>query len=641
MGRVAGASRSFAGNASGQRAGFNIHCGQARRPAYYETAGRTGSVTMKREESLRACLDHEPQPLQFGTSGRRGEVVHLTQLEVYINALAELEYLQTLPPGRGGIVRGDEFYFAYDLRPSSTRFVPEQQGRGEIAQAIVRAIRDAGMEPVNLGAIPTPALACYAFARGRGSMMITGSHIPFERNGYKTNTAVGELGKQDEAPINDRVEQVRARLYREPFSQSPFGRDGLFKSGHQDLPPAHGAAREAYLRRYTEFFAGRTLHGKRLLVYQHSAVGRDLLVETLRRFGAEVVPAGRSETFVPIDTENMDAAQLEVIQLLADQAAARSGPLDAVVSTDGDGDRPLVLGFGPGGRVRFFGGDLVGMVVAEFLGADAVVVPVSCNDAIDRGALKDRVEPKTRIGSPYVIAGMEKARAKGRRVVCGWEANGGFLTGSDIAREGRVLTALPTRDAMLPILGVLFSMVAKRAPLTALFEALPKRFSRAALLKNFPRSVSRRIVAMASRGCWTRKESHWPRRTRWSGRCSMFARSWRGSSRPRWASPASRASTTPTASASISPTATWLTSGRRATPTSCASTPWPTRRRAPTPSHRRAWPSRTASCVGWKRRWRPDGAAWPSAGDLLRPFHLVGQRTAGGRRWRTRLRKRV
>src|SRR5512138_1592977 len=109
--------------------------------------------------SLRARLSYEPQELKFGTSGRRGQVVHLTQLEVYINALAELEYLQSLPPADGGIVRGEPFYFAYDLRPSSIRYVESQGGRGEIVQTICRAIRDAGMKPVNLGCIPTPALA--------------------------------------------------------------------------------------------------------------------------------------------------------------------------------------------------------------------------------------------------------------------------------------------------------------------------------------------------------------------------------------------------------------------------------------------------------------------------------------------------
>lgn len=415
-----------------------------------------------------------------------------------MNALAELEYLQSLPADAGGITRGDEFFFACDLRPSSTRFVAAEQGHGELAQAIERAIRDAGLQPVNLGEIPTPALTFHALQRRRGSIMVTGSHIPFDRNGYKTNTARGELLKRDEAPINQRVEVVRQRLYAQPFAESLFDERGMFKAGHQELSPVNDAGREGYSRRYTDFFPGENLRGRRLLVYQHSAVGRDLLVEVLQRLGAEAIPAGRSETFVPIDTENIDAAQLDTIQALADAAWARHGRFDAVVSTDGDSDRPLLLGVEPAGpagcRVRFFGGDLVGMIVAEFLGADAVVVPISCNDAVDRGALKHLVEPKTRIGSPYVIAGMEKARGQGRRVVCGWEANGGFLTGSDIVKSGRTLAALPTRDALLPILGVLSAMREQGTSMSGLFGRLPARFSRAALLKQFPRAVSLKIL---------------------------------------------------------------------------------------------------------------------------------------------------
>ncbi len=450
--------------------------------------------------SLRSALSYEPQPLRFGTSGRRGEVVHLTQLEIYINALAELEYLQDLPADKGGIRKGEAFYYACDLRPSSCQFVPAQGGRGELAQAIQRAIADAGMQPVNLGRLPTPALTSFALERCQGSMMITGSHIPFERNGYKTNSAKGELLKDDEAPINARVELVRARLYAQPFGQSLFAGDGSLKTGSRPLAPECPDAAEAYIRRYTSFFAGQTLAGMRLLAYHHSAVGRDLLDEILRRLGAEVIPAGRSDTFVPIDTEAIDAAQLATIQQLADEAWKRQGPIHAVVSTDGDSDRPLILAVDPTGNpaspchVRFFGGDLVGMVVAEYLNADAVVVPITCNDAVDLGALKDIVEPKTRIGSPFVIAGMDKARAKGRLAICGWEANGGFLTGSDITRYGKTLKALPTRDAILPILGVLFSAAASGLTLSQTFDALPRRFSRASLLRNFPRPVSQKIV---------------------------------------------------------------------------------------------------------------------------------------------------
>jgi len=450
-------------------------------------------------DSLRSRLNYEPQELGFGTSGRRGKVVDLTQLEVYLNALAELEYLQSLSPAEGGIQRGDPFYFALDLRPSSSEFVSQEQGRGELAQAIVAAISDAGMQAVNLGRIPTPALASFALSRSKGSIMVTGSHIPFDRNGYKTNSSRGELLKQQEAPINEQVKQVRKRLYEQPWEQSRFDERGMLKGGHQSLPVENGEARSAYIDRFTNFFSGSSLNGKRLLVYQHSAVGRDLLVEILERLGAQVVKGGRSETFVPIDTENIDAAQLAVIQALADEAAASSGPLHAVVSTDGDSDRPLVLGVDPvTRRVQFFGGDLLGMVVAEYLQADAVVLPISCNDAIDRGKLAPVVEPKTRIGSPFVIAGMEAALKKGKKRVCGWEANGGFLTGSPITRNGATLQPLPTRDAGLPILGALFAAEQDGLSLIDLFARLPKRFSRAALLKQFPRATALKIVGRFS-----------------------------------------------------------------------------------------------------------------------------------------------
>lgn len=427
--------------------------------------------------TLRSRLSYLPQELKFGTSGRRGEVVHLTDLEIYINVLAEVEYLQTLGPSQGGVRLGDEFDVAFDLRPSSV----------DLFITAVRAVRDGGMVPVNLGAIPTPALTYYALLQGKGSIMVTGSHIPFDRNGYKLNTSQGELLKEHEEPINRAVLGVRQKVYDQPFHLSLFDEQGRFKVSQGDLPPESDVARSAYIRRYTNFFGGMSLKGSRLLVYQHSAVGRDLLVEVLRSFDAEVVPIGRSETFVPIDTENIDAEQLAAIQALID------GPAFAVVSMDGDSDRPLIIG------ERFFGGDLVGMIVAEYLGADAVVVPISCNDAIDRGVLASKLEPKTRIGSPFVIAGMEHARAKGFEAVCGWEANGGFLTGSDFRRGDAVLKALPTRDAMLPILGVLFAARERGVTLDELFATLPKRYSRAALLKNYPRETSRRIVERFSR----------------------------------------------------------------------------------------------------------------------------------------------
>jgi phosphomannomutase len=443
--------------------------------------------------SLRESLSYEPRELRFGTSGRRGRVVDLTQLEIYINVTGEIEYLQSITQPKGGVSRGDRYYFAHDLRPSSVAFDAVYEGRGELCQAAERALTDAGMIPVNMGAIPTPALMNYALARGAGSLMVTGSHIPFDLNGYKLNRSTGELLKEHENPINEAVSRVRERIYSTDFVASAFDQRGMLREGHRDLSAPDHAARDAYLDRYRKFFAGQSLAGKRVLVYQHSAVARDLLVQILRDLGADVIPAGRSDSFVAIDTEAIDQSQLDVIQALVNEAPS----VWAVVSVDGDSDRPLVLGVN-NGKVRFYGGDLVGMITAQYLGADSVIVPITCNDAIDRGPLAKVLEPKTKIGSPHVVAGLDKARSKGRKIVCGWEANGGFLLGSDIDRDGRVLTALPTRDAFLPILSVLFAAAQKNVSVTELFAALPKRFSKAALLRNFDRANGGRLVAALS-----------------------------------------------------------------------------------------------------------------------------------------------
>lgn len=453
-------------------------------------------ITTINDDPLRCHLAYEPQPLKFGTSGRRGEVIHLTQLEIYTNVLAEVRYLQSILQSEGGIRAGDDFYYAYDLRPSSTEYVENR--RGAICQAVERALQHTGMRPINLGAIPTPALAYTALSQGKGSIMVTGSHIPFDRNGYKLNTSIGELMKKDEEPINKNVAITRQELLSQPYGESIFDNQGVFRNATIKLSPVTTKGRTLYIQRYLDFFKGETLQGMKLLVYQHSAVGRDLLVEILELLGADVTAVGRSDNFVPIDTEAIDQAQLDALEDLQTQTGKT---FDAIISTDGDSDRPLILAPESGdndGRLRFFSGDLVGMVVAEFLNIDAAVVPISTNDAIDRGSLASITEPKTKIGSPYVIAGMLRAISKGRNRVCGWEANGGFLTASDIERNGNVLTALPTRDALLPILCVLFASYSRQIALPELFDSLPQRYCRAAVLRNFPRATSMKIIARFS-----------------------------------------------------------------------------------------------------------------------------------------------
>ena len=443
--------------------------------------------------SLREHLDHLPVTLGFGTSGRRGLVKDLTPLEVYINALGELEFLKTLASDQGGIREGDVFFLAADLRPSST--LPALPGGGEIAQVILRAIQDAGLVPCYLGKIPTPALAAFAMGKGKGSIMVTGSHIPFDRNGYKTNTSIGELLKHHELPIAEHVGRVRERIYSSSIEASPFNPSGCFKESLLQLPDPDRGASRAYVQRYLEFMDPDALKGLRVVFYEHSAVGRDLVPEILRALGAEVLCCGRSDTFVPIDTENIDADCLDSMRALVLEASESMERVDALISTDGDSDRPLILAIDPkNGALRFFGGDLIGMISSKFLSPDAIVVPISCNDGIDRSELAPLVTEKTRIGSPYVIDGMMRAMAMGRQYVVGWEANGGFLVGTELQRNGRRLSPLPTRDAVLPILAVLASAVESACPVSTLFDQLPPRYGKSALLRNFPRERSHRLL---------------------------------------------------------------------------------------------------------------------------------------------------
>jgi phosphomannomutase len=98
---------------------------------------------------------------------------------------------------------------------------------------------------------------------------------------------------------------------------------------------------------------------------------------------------------------------------------------------------------------------------------------------------------RTRIGSPYVIAAMQRAIAVGHERVVGWEANGGFLTGAPLRWGAGELAALPTRDAMLPLLCCLTESARRGCSLATLFGELPARRSRSGLLDAVAPEASR------------------------------------------------------------------------------------------------------------------------------------------------------
>jgi phosphomannomutase len=440
---------------------------------------------------LRDLFPAPPKELGFGTSGLRGLVTEITDLEAWINTRGFLSYLFTRSPSSGGIRPGARVALAGDLRPST-------HGRDRsILRSVARAVKDSGCEVEFCGLIPTPALTLHGLANGIATIMVTGSHIPFNRNGIKFNRADGEVLKEDEAGILDAVRAARAVEYDRESGASIFQPDGFFKPGAApEMPPVARDAEAAYVARYQDVFPASTLAGLRVLFYQHSAVGQDIAPRILEALGAEVIRAGRSETFIPIDTEDVSDGTLHELERLARECAGAKS-FDAIISTDGDSDRPLVCGLSGKGAPVFVGGDLLGLVTAEFIRADAVVVPISANDAVEE-RLRERDVPliQTRIGSPYVIRALHELRARrpDRSRVVGWEANGGFLLGTSLELDGRRLVALPTRDAVLPIIAALATAKQSGVRIEEVFARFPRRFGRSGIVDNFPPDLAASIL---------------------------------------------------------------------------------------------------------------------------------------------------
>lgn len=381
-------------------------------------------------------------PPKFGTSGLRGLVSELTDdlVGAHIGA-----FVASCPVGTG-------LFVARDLRPSSPA----------IAGAVARAARAAGFAVTDCGAVPTPALALAAMGAGAAAVMVTGSHIPADRNGLKFYTPDGEITKVHEAAI---LAALGDELWGRPEGPAPVADTG---------------AGDAYLARYLKAYGAEALSGLRIGVYTHSAVGRDLMVAAFSALGAEVTELGRADSFIPVDTEAVDQAVRK--QLVIWAAEHR---LDAIVSGDGDGDRPMLAD----AEGRIVPGDILCQITAAAIGAEVVVTPVSSNSGVEASA-RFGVVRRTRIGSPYVIAAM---KAEPGRVV-GYEANGGFLLGFDATGPAGPLPRLMTRDCLLPLVAPL-ALARNAGGLAALVAREPARFTAADRLQDVPTEAVLALMA--------------------------------------------------------------------------------------------------------------------------------------------------
>lgn len=404
----------------------------------------------------------ESSGVKFGTSGARGLVSDMSDQVCYAYTSAFLKHLEI----SGQLSPGSAVAIAGDLRPSTPR----------IMEAVAASVEDSGYTALNCGHIPSPAVAHYGLLRRIPSIMVTGSHIPDDRNGIKFNKPTGEILKPDE-------QQIAAMSVELPSGR--FDEEGHL-AGPSTLPPLDPEARIEYVERYRRFFGANALTGLSIGLYEHSSVARDVLHGILEALGAQVTSLARSDKFIPVDTEAIRPEDRE----LALGWAAKHG-FSAVVSTDGDGDRPLISDE----KGNWLRGDVAGILCARLLGAQAVATPISSNTAVERTDWFEKVE-RTRIGSPFVIAAMEEMVKSGYEGVVGYEANGGFLTATPIRFDSEVLAPLPTRDAAIVIIAILAMARAKGCLVSELVRDLPRRYTVSDRVKAFPTRLAREKLSL-------------------------------------------------------------------------------------------------------------------------------------------------
>ncbi|UXM95131.1 phosphomannomutase [Bartonella sp. HY329] len=396
--------------------------------------------------------------LKFGTSGLRGLVEELDDEICQRYTIAFLRFLRKCDCSN----KDGTLLVGRDLRQSSQR----------IANAVMAAAIAEGYKVKNYGRLPTPALALSALYEQSPAIMVTGSHIPEDRNGLKFYRPDGEITKVDEQGI------LNCLPLHAPYDDFEI------------LPYSSLTALDRYRQRAFSVLPFASLSSMRIGVYQHSSVARDIMVDIIAELGAEVIPLHRAEYFIPVDTEALRQEDRDIAK-----KAAKEYDLDALISTDGDGDRPLLAD----GDGNFLRGDILGMLTAKFLNADAVVTPVTSTSLVETSNWFSHVY-RSKVGSPYVIADMNEAEQDGSSMIVGFEANGGVLLGSDAALENGVLPALPTRDALLPILCVLGLAQMNNLPINALCEELPLRFTSSSRVQGVPSEKTEKFLVLLSNG---------------------------------------------------------------------------------------------------------------------------------------------
>ncbi len=319
-----------------------------------------------------------------------------------------------------------------------------------IENALVAGFTSVGMDVVQFGPIPTPAVAMLASSmRADLGVMISASHNPFYDNGIKLFGPDGyKLSDEDEARIEALLDSDM------PLADAAaIGRARRVEDG-----------RGRYIHFVKSTFPGHLrLDGLKVALDCANGAAYQTAPSTFWELGAEVVAVG----VTPSGTNINDRCGSTSPQLLQETVVASGA--DIGIALDGDADRLIVVD--EAGTI-IDGDQIMALIGSDWarrgtLRGGAVVATVMSNLGLERMLAGQGIDLKrTAVGDRYVLEAM---RAGGHNV--GGEQSGHMIL-SDYATTG---------DGTIAALQVLAALVESGKPASTLlrqFDPVPQ------LLKN-------------------------------------------------------------------------------------------------------------------------------------------------------------
>jgi phosphomannomutase/phosphoglucomutase len=187
----------------------------------------------------------------------------------------------------------------------------------ELAEAVIRGLRDTGRDVIDIGMVPTPVLY-YAthYLETSNGVMITGSHNPASYNGFK-------IMLDGETLAGDAIQSLRRRLV-----------NGDLSEGHGRLQNAEIIAE--YIQRVSEDIPVALGASLRIVIDCGNGVAGAVAPRLLRALGHDVL-----ELFCDVDgnfpNHHPDPSQPENLKTLIE--IVREQQADLGLAFDGDGDR--------------------------------------------------------------------------------------------------------------------------------------------------------------------------------------------------------------------------------------------------------------------------------------------------------------